>query len=96
MSRPFDFGEIKLTAGGDDSSAIPSEDTPFRIAVLGDFSGRSSPVRAVSKVANCRALLVDRDNFESVLAKMGPELSLPLGGSAVLNLRFSELDEQNR
>ena len=40
MARPFDFGEIKLTAGGDDSSALPSEDTPFRIAILGDFSGR--------------------------------------------------------
>ncbi len=43
MARPFDFGEIKLTAGGDDSSALPAEDTPFRIAVLGDFSGRSEP-----------------------------------------------------
>src|SRR5450755_1883949 len=93
MSRPFDFGEIKLTAGGDESPAIPNEDAPFRIAVLGDFSGRPRRNLTESDLSNRRALLVDRDNFDSVLAKMGPELSLPIGGSAGLTLRFSELDD---
>jgi hypothetical protein len=48
MARPFDFGELKLGAG-DESSALPNEDTPFRIAVLGDFSGR--PAATVRKTA---------------------------------------------
>jgi len=93
MSRPFDFGEIKLTAGGDDSSAMPQEDTPFRIAVLGDFSGRSGQNRRGSSIANCRTLLVDRDNFDSVLAKIAPELNLPISDRGAFTLRFSELDD---
>src|SRR5208337_2904599 len=93
MARPFDFGEIKLNAGGDDSSSLPNEDTPFRIAVLGDFSGRPSRGRTATSIANCRTLLVDRDNFDEALAKMGPEVSLPIGGSTALTLQFSELDD---
>ena len=64
MARPFDFGEIKLSAGGEDSSALPNEDTPFRIAVLGDFSGRPSRGLAETGLANRRTLLIDRDNFD--------------------------------
>ena len=96
MARPFDFGEIKLTAGGDDSSALPSEDTPFRIAILGDFSGHPDRGRTKTSLANCRTLLVDRDNFDEVLAKIGPEVSLPIGGSKALTLRFSELEDFHR
>ena len=93
MARPFDFGEIKLNAGGDDSSALPNEDTPFRVALLGDFSGRLSRERTENSVAKSRTLLIDRDNFDAVLAKLGVGLDLPVGGSAPLSLRFSELDD---
>src|SRR5664279_460372 len=93
MSRPFDFGEIKLTAVGDGSSANPKEDTPFRIAVLGDFSGRSGASLAPASVGSRRPVLVDRDNFDSVLAKIAPELSLPISDRGAFTLRFSELDD---
>jgi type VI secretion system protein ImpC len=93
MPRPFDFGEIKLTAVGDDSSVLPREDTSCRIAVLGDFSSRPNRGRAGASLADCRALLVDRDNFDSVLANIAPELRLPIGARAELALRFSELDD---
>ncbi len=91
MARPFDFGEIKLTAGGDDSSALPSKDTTFRIAVLGDFSGRSS--RGQTSLASRRTVLVDRDNFDEVLSRLGAGIELPIGGSTPWTLRFSELDD---
>src|SRR5271165_5729467 len=93
MARPFDFGEIKLTAGGDDSSARPREDTPFRMALLGDFSGRSNRGQVEASSANRRTLLIDRDNFDEVLARLGVGLDLSIGGSAPLGLRFSELDD---
>ena len=42
MPNTFDFGGINLTAGGDTSGARPTAETPFNIAILGDFSGRAS------------------------------------------------------
>jgi type VI secretion system protein ImpC len=93
MAQPLDFGEIKLTAGRDDSSAHPNEGTPFRIALLADFSGRPSRARTGNRLANSRTLLVDRDNFDSVPAKLGSEVNLPIGGNSALTVRFSELED---
>ena len=70
--------------------------TPFCIALLGDFSGRESRgiLEIGSSLANRRAVLVDRDDFEEVLAKFHPEIKLPTGGeSDSLGLRFSELED---
>jgi len=74
----------------------PDPETPFCIALLGDFSGRESRgvLEIGSALANRRAVLVDRDNFEDVLAKFHPEIKLPAGGeSDSLGLKFSELDD---
>jgi type VI secretion system protein ImpC len=48
---------------------------PFRIAILGDFSGRGAQ-GAVNDVpiARRRAHLIDRDNFEEVLAAIEPSV----------------------
>jgi type VI secretion system protein ImpC len=92
MARPFNFGEIKLTASGADSPAVPHEDTPFCIALMGDFTGRSSRRQSDSNLANRRAVAIDRDNFDEVMARLKPALSLALGATA-LTLQFSELDD---
>jgi type VI secretion system protein ImpC len=44
--------------------------TPFRVVVLGDFSGRPRAER--DALAQRRAVRVDIDNFESVFARMAP------------------------
>ena len=74
----------------------PDPETPFCIAILGDFSGRES--RGILEIgpalANRPAILIDRDNFEEVLAKFHPEIKLPAGGeSGSQGLKFSELDD---
>ena len=50
----------------------PDDDgvTPFRVVVLGDFSGRPRAER--DALAQRRAVRVDIDNFESVFARMAP------------------------
>src|SRR3954452_6499284 len=58
------------------------EDEPFRIALLGDFSGRSERV----PVAARKPLLVDRDNFDEVLAGLQVTVDLPTGKLQVGNL----------
>ena len=94
MAKRFDFGDVKLTAGEEPESAAPAPETSFCIALLGDFSGRAN--REVSDprtIANRRALVVDRDNFDEVLARIAPEIQLPIGESGALRLRFTQLDD---
>jgi len=94
MAKRFNFGEIKLTAGEDTSPAIPDPETPFRIALIGDFSGRiNRGVCEPKSIANRREILVDRDNFDEALAQLGAEIQLPLGKSGMSRLRFAELDD---
>ncbi len=63
----------------------PSE--PFRILILGDFSGRSS--------AAARALQVDVDNFDELLSRLAPSVNLALGiaGTPPLTLEFRQLSD---
>ena len=94
MPKPFDFGGVNLSAGEDSSGAHPAPETPFCIAILGDFSGRANRGIADAKsIGKRRAWLVDRDNFDEVLSRSGAEIQLPMDESGVLHLRFSELDD---
>jgi type VI secretion system protein ImpC len=78
------FGEVKLdvNAGADASPAVLDPETPFRILLLGDFSGGAERT-AQSSIA-WKPRVIDRDNFEEVLARVGPTFS---------GMRFRELDD---
>jgi len=94
MPKPFDFGGVNLTAGDDSSGAHPSPETPFCVAILGDFSGRANRgISDAKTIGKRRAWLIDRDNFDEVLARSGAEIQLPLDESGTLRLRFSEIDD---
>jgi len=94
MPKPFDFGGVNLTAGEDSSGAQPSAETPFCIAILGDFSGRANRgISAAKTIGKRRAWLVDRDNFDEVLSRSGAEIQLPMDESGALHLRFSEIED---
>jgi type VI secretion system protein ImpC len=62
-------------------------DDPFRILILGDFSGRDSGGR--------KAIAVNRDNLDQVLRALGVRLDLRLGSGAAepLSLGFDELED---
>jgi type VI secretion system protein ImpC len=62
-------------------------DTPFRILILGDFSGRANRGLHAS-LGGRRPLPIDLDNFEEVMEAMQTSLRLP--GA---NPRFRELDD---
>ena len=96
MAKPFDFGEIRLrTDDADTSGAQANVEGAFQIVVLGDFSGRASRrVCEPGSIAKRRGILVDRDNFDEVLAQFGVELHLPMDNpNDALRLRFDELDD---
>lgn len=76
--------------------ALPASGTPFRIAVLGDFSGSGhrGAIETGRALAERRPRRVDRDNFDAVLAQLAPQLVLPVaedGGAAAIG--FGELDD---
>jgi len=99
MARPLSFGKlgVSVVASLGEPPAAPDPDTPFRIAVLGDFSGRAN--RGVFEpgagVARRRLLAVDRDNFDEVLARLGVEVRLPLAGRGgpIAPIQFAELED---
>lgn len=70
---------------------------PFRILILGDFSGRSNRgiVEAPDDLAGRSPLAFDVDNLEQVLARLDPRLGLRPGGagSPAVELGFAEIED---
>jgi type VI secretion system protein ImpC len=94
MSNRFDFGGVNIRASEESAVARPTSETPFCIAILGDFSGRENRGLIEPKaVGERRPYLVDRDNFDEVLLKLRPELQLPTEREKQLVFRFSEFDD---
>lgn len=78
------------------STPRAADDTPMRILILGDFSGRENRglVETGSALAQRRTLAIDADNFEDQLRRISPRLCLPLGNAgAVTNIGFARLDD---
>jgi len=76
-------------------SALAVEDLPFRIAILGDFSGRANRGLSATRdqAAAWRPVAIDRDNIDDVMARLKPELRIQLGqGGPQLVLAFNSPD----
>ena len=91
MARPYDRGKIEVSESFGAERGIPQEERPFNIALLGNFSGSDPSDKKQASLASRRSIVVDRDNFEQVLARISPTLQLPTRESEGLVLRFHEL-----
>lgn len=106
MSRDRDSRshvELDVGVGQEPRRSTPRPDTPFNIAVLGDFRGRADG--SVADGEDFRPWLVDRDNVDEVLARLAPVLRFrvrsddraaagtrPESGSEI-TVRFGELED---
>jgi type VI secretion system ImpC/EvpB family protein len=83
---------VRRGAGGYDERA--AGDTPFCIALLGDFSGRANHgiVERGRALASRRPILIDRDNVDDVLGRIAPELRVTVGDTRT-TIEFFELDD---
>jgi type VI secretion system protein ImpC len=73
-----------------------SADAPFRIGVIGDFTGRANRRLAedIRGLAARRPVRVDRDTIDDVLAQLAPELHLPARERGAAHvIPFAELDD---
>jgi type VI secretion system protein ImpC len=67
--------------------SVPETDTPFRMLILGDFSGRGFRGEH-TPIAGRHPIAVDSDNLDQVLASLSPAVQLPQG-----TLRFRSIDD---
>jgi type VI secretion system protein ImpC len=98
MSEPISFGKLdfKLVASMDAPAGRPDPDTTFRILILGDFSGRANRGLLEPRgLARRSPALVDRDNLDEVMSKLGVEIHLAVGGPdrPAIPIRFGELED---
>ncbi|MBM4330020.1 MAG: hypothetical protein FJ117_02150 [Deltaproteobacteria bacterium] len=85
---------FRIVDSMEETSGRPAPETPFRILIMGDFSGRANRGLASGAARVRNPVLVDRDNFDEVLAKLGVEIHLPMGKKAPpLKLCFRELED---
>jgi type VI secretion system protein ImpC len=85
MADRTKFGQVdvRIGEGGAPAGRVTAA-TPFRILVLGDFSGRGG-----GSNRDLRPIFVDRDNLDEVLAKCEVRLSVLDGHE----LKFTALDD---
>jgi type VI secretion system protein ImpC len=94
MSNRFDFGGVNLRTNDQPAFARATSQTPFCIAIVGDFSGRANRGICEPKtMGERRVWQVDRDNFDEVLSNLQPEVQLPTEIGVPLKFRFAELED---
>jgi type VI secretion system protein ImpC len=94
MPKPgsISSADVQLTSTMAAVDATPrGEDTPMRIVLLGDFSGRGG--QRAPGLADRKPMRIDRDNFEDVLAKLSVMLTLSGSKDMPWTFRFRELDD---
>jgi type VI secretion system ImpB/VipA family protein len=99
MSEPLSFGhtEVALSAGMTGVGKEIQPETPLRILLLGNWSGRTGAGAPASspRLADRACVTVDRDNFDEVLSRFGVEIRLPAAeeGLARIPIRLAALDD---
>ena len=88
MAERMSFGNLATGGGGGRG------DGPFRILLMGDFSGRAQR-RAAEPLGGRKISFLDVDNWERVLAGLGSEGSVPAGGEGgpPITIRPKEIDD---
>jgi type VI secretion system ImpB/VipA family protein len=87
----LNFGMMSDSAG--ERKVAPS--APFRLAILGDFSGGANKGRLEvgDDLAKRKPLRVDVDNIDKVMQRLNITLSLPMGGEGAVEFPIASIDD---
>ena len=92
MPAQFSFGTPELSASGARPSPQRTDESPFRILLPGDFSGRES--RGVMEAVRGRKTRpADLDQLDATLARIAPRLDLELPRGGKIALQSNKLDD---
>jgi type VI secretion system protein ImpC len=85
---------IDTNASTKSNTPKASPNSPFCIAILGDFSGRENRAQHEPETLSSRRLIeIDRDNFEQVMARFNISLNLDFAEGDGIQLAIKELDD---
>lgn len=79
--------EMILNVGQAFADATPTSETPFRVAVLGNFTG------SITKENLFKTIRVDRDNFEELPATLKVCVELQYDNGSTLTLSLASMDD---
>jgi type VI secretion system protein ImpC len=91
--REYVSAHLDVNPGSEKRLEQPSSDTPFRIVLLGDFSGRANRgITAEPRLRGRKPIGIDLDNYEDVLARLRAQIELP-GPDEPIRLQFASLED---
>jgi type VI secretion system protein ImpC len=70
-----------------------NEQQPFRILLMGDFSGRAGRGASDPDLASREPVQIDVDNYETALAELGTKILLPVGGAPTAGMEVREVED---
>lgn len=89
---------VHLTYEVETGGAAIQRELPFVVGVLGDFSG--NPTTPLKSLKDRKFVQIDRDNFDSVMASMSPELHFKVdntitgdGSQMQVDLKFNSMND---
>jgi type VI secretion system protein ImpB len=89
---------VHITYDVETEGAVIQKELPFVVGVLGDFTGK--PAEPLPSLKDRKFVQVDRDNFDEVMARMRPGLSIKVDNTLkddqselLVELQFRSMDD---
>ena len=89
---------VHITYDVETGGAAIERELPFIVGVMGDFAG--DPSEPLKPLAERKFTQIDRDNFNDVMARVGPGLNMKVentlagdGSEVAVNLKFRSMDD---
>ena len=91
---------VHITYEVETGGATVQKELPFVVGVMGDFSG--DPTSPLKPLKDRKFIQIDRDNFNSIMARMTPGVSMKVentlagdGSEMAVDLKFNSMDDFN-
>lgn len=91
---------VHITYEVETGGAAVKKELPFVVGVMGDFSG--DPTSPLKPLKDRKYIQIDRDNFNSIMARMTPGVSMKVentlagdGSEMAVDLKFNSMDDFN-
>jgi len=89
---------VHITYEVETEGAQVLRELPFVVGIMGDFSG--DPTKPLPPLAERKFVQIDRDNFNDVMARIGPGLQLKVdntltgdGSQMAVDLKFNSIED---
>jgi type VI secretion system protein ImpB len=93
---------VQITYDVETGGAIEKRELPFVIGIMADLSGKPSESEPLPPVKDRKFVQIDRDNFNDVMAAIGPRLAIRVpnrlqkdGDPLNVELRFRNIEDFN-